>query len=133
MLIGSGIIESSMKFTRFRQFAASAALAVAVVFSLGMGMPAAAMSTTPMDGMTHEGTMVSNCTTLHHVAPGTVENIAADKLEEDDDEPSPKPLPYFVQFQKAIAEQPRVDPKDIVRSSSYRPPDIIRLTSNIRF
>lgn len=123
-----------MKFTRFRQFVSSTALAVSVVFSLGMGMPAAAMSTTPMDGMTHEGTIVTNCTNLHHVAPGTVKNISADKLEEDDDDqPSPKPLPYFVQFQKVAAEQPRVAPKDIVRSSSYRPPDIIRLTSNIRF
>jgi alpha/beta superfamily hydrolase len=121
-----------MKFARLKQYAVSTALTLSIIFSFGMGMPAAAFATTPMDGMAHENTAVINCINQHHVAPGPAEKTVIDNLD-DDDEPTPKPLPYFVQFQTAFVEQRQTTPEDIVRSSSYNPPDIIRLTSNIRF
>lgn len=122
-----------MKFARLKQFATSATLALSIVFSFGMGMPAAAMAATPMDGMAHENTNVINCINQHHTAPGAAEKTKVDQLENEDDEPAPKPLPYFVQFQTGFVEQHRTAPKDITLSPSYHPPDIIRLTSNIRF
>lgn len=51
---------SSMKFAHLKQFATSATLALSIVFSFGMGMPAAAMTATPMDGMAHENSNVIN-------------------------------------------------------------------------
>lgn len=122
-----------MKFARIKQFATSAALAFSIVFSFVMGIPAAAMAATPMDGMAHESTNVINCINQHHVAPGAAEKTAVDKLEDEDNEPTPKPLPDYIQFQTVFVEQPQTAPKDIVRSSSFHPPDIIRLTGNIRF
>lgn len=122
-----------MKFARLKQFATSAALALSVVFSFGIGMPAAAMAATPMDGMAHENTNLINCITQHQVAPGPAQKTVIDNQQDEDDEPTPKPLPYFVLFQTAFIELRQATPKDIVRSSSYYPPDIIRLTSNIRF
>ena len=123
---------SNMKFAHLKQFATSAALALSIVFSLGIGMPAAAMASTPMEGMVHENTNLISCITQHTIAPGPAQKTVLDNLDDEDDEPTPKPLPYFVQFQTAFIQQRQATPKDIVRSPSYHPPDIIRLTSNIR-
>lgn len=129
----SGMLNDSMKFAHLKQFATSAALILSIVFSFGMSMPAAAIATSPMDSMAHENTSVINCINQHYVAPGATEKTVIDQLEDEEDEPTPKSLPYFVQFQTEFVEQHQAVPKDIVRSPSYHPPDIIRLTSNIRF
>lgn len=120
-----------MKFARLKQYAMSTALALSIIFSFGMSMPSSAMAASSMDTMSHEGTTVSSCMSQHHVAPGAAKETTIDQRE--DDEPTPEPQPYFVQFQSGYVEQRQATPKDIVRSSSYNPPDIIRLTSNIRF
>lgn len=122
-----------MKLARIKQFATSVAIAVSTVFSLGMGMPVAAMPASPMEGMDHGSTSITNCIDQHHVAPGASQKVKADEPKDEDNEPTPQPLPYFMQFQKVYAQQQQVTPQDITRSSSYRPPDILRLTSNVRF
>ncbi len=120
-----------MKFARLKQYATSAALALSIVFSFGMGMPAAAMATTPMDGMAHENTSVLDCVNQHHVTTGTTQKTDIDQLE-DEDEPAPKPQPYYAQFQTGFVVRHQAAPADIIRSSSYHPPDIIILTAKLR-
>ena len=120
-----------MNFAHLKQYAASAALALSIVFSFGMGVPAAAMAATPMDGMAHENTSVIDCVNQHHVTPGTTEKTDIDQLD-DEDEPAPKPQPYYIQFQTGFNVQHQAAPTDIIRSSSYHPPDIIILTAKLR-
>lgn len=121
-----------MKLLRIKQFFNTIAVFAAIFMSFGVGTPVTAMSSTSMDGMPHEASInLQNCINQHHVVPGTATKIDTDEL--DDNDPQPQPLPYFTQFQSASFDTTQTPPKDITRSSSYRPPDLVRLTNNIRF
>ena len=121
-----------MLLPRFKQFLKTIVLAGAIALPFGVGMPVSAMSATPMEGMSHQATTnLENCLNQHHVTPGIGQKVAPDEQKNTD--PEPLPLPYFAQFQSDSIPKDQQPPIDIVRSSSFRPPDIIRLTNNIRF
>jgi hypothetical protein len=120
-----------MKLRSTRQFLNYLAVNAMVFLSLALGMPAMAMSPTSMTGMSHEtSSNLLQCTTQHQATPGTTLKIVTEDTKEDE---SPQPVPYFTQFQQSSIDTTQAPPTDIIESSSYRPPDIIRLTNNIRF
>lgn len=121
-----------MKIMRIKHLINTLAVSAAVFMSFGLGTPATAMSSSPMGGMPHEASInLQNCINQHHVVPGSTTKVDTNELEDDNEEP--QPLPYFVQFLPSTISKLQHPPKDIVLSSSYQPPDIVRLTGNIRF
>lgn len=122
-----------MIFARLKQFATSTTVVLSVIFSLGLGTPVAAMSAVPMAMSNHEHTTATNCIDLHHVAYGVSEKVSTNEFKQVEDDSTPYPLSYFLEFQQAPIEQQLLAPDDIARCASFVPPDIIRLTNNIRF
>lgn len=122
-----------MNFKCHKRFITNISFAISIILSLSVGLPAMALSNTSMDEMPHENISVIDCISQHHVSTGVAEKISSDKFEIEDDEIAPDLTPYFVQFQKPYVNEQQTKPKDIVISPSFNPPDIIRLTSNIRF
>ncbi len=121
-----------MKFTQLKQLLYTVATSLAVVLSVSVVSPLNASATTHMSTMPHEvSSSLLNCVNQHHVSSGVANEIATRNIEDTD--PIEREIPYFVQFQKLKPIYTKAAPKDIYHSSSFRPPDIVQLTSNIRF
>ncbi len=122
-----------MRIVNIRQFLKNVAVSAAILFSFTIGTPAAAaVSPMPMEGMPHDASpSLLNCISQHHVTPGS--KVKINTNEQKEDEPQPLPVPYFVQFRSSAIDTMQKLPTDIIRASSYQPPDIVRQTNNIRF
>lgn len=125
------VMNVIMRLVHIRQFMKNVAVSAAILFSFTLGTPAAAaVSPMPMEGMPHDASpSLLNCISQHHVVPGSNFKINTDKQEDDE----PQPLPYFMQFRSSVIDTTQKPPTDIVRASSYQPPDIVRQTNSIRF
>lgn len=122
-----------MRLAHIRQFLKNIAVSAVILFSFTIGTPAAAaVSPMPMEGMPHDASpSLLNCISQHHVTPGS--KVKIDLNEHKEDEPQPQPLPYFTQFASSRTDIIQAKPTDIMQSSSYKPPDIVRQTNSIRF
>lgn len=104
----------------------------ALLVAFGSGSAVSALNPAAMDGMISETSVGAGyCMDEHHVVAGAVEKIDIDELA--DDEPQPPQTSYFTQLIPSLIKTNSVKPVDIIARSSYQPPDIVRLTNNMRF
>lgn len=102
--------------------------AVSIITLVTSSSPTLAMSS--MDTMGHSNMDVVSCINLHQVAPPTATS-EVDQLENEDDDDAPQELPYYLNLSTNYA-QPNKQRADLISSSSFRPPDIVILTLNLR-
>lgn len=101
--------------------------AVFIIIFSAIGTPVSAMF--PMDSMNHSNMDIVSCTNQHQVATPT----ATKELEqlENEDDTTPQELPYNFNQTDNYSELKKRK-TILISSSSFRPPDIVILTSNLR-
>lgn len=109
-------------------------LSSAVAASLFVpGLTTSAISTSQsMEDMGHARTDLVDCLERHQTPTASIDKESKQRdSEEDDEEPTPPAVPYFVAFQKPIVE-PLKPVVNLLGSPSFIPPDIIILTTQLR-
>lgn len=109
-------------------------LTIAIVVAISIILPAVAGSPTfvmsSMDDMGHSNVDIVSCMNQHQVpTPPTAKEI--DQLKNEDDDGVPQELPYYLGLSTNYGE-PKKQKTNLIASSSFRPPDIVILTSNLR-
>ena len=103
-------------------------VAISIIIPAIAGSPTFAMSS--MDDMGHSSVDIVSCMNKHQVpTPPTAKEI--DQLKNDDDDGAPQELPYYLGLSTNYGE-PKKQKTNLIASSSFRPPDIVILTSNLR-
>ena len=104
------------------------AVAISIILPAVAGSPTFAMSS--MDDMGHSDVDIVSCMNQHQVPiPPTAKEI--DQLKNDDDDGAPQESPYYLGLSTNYGE-PKKQKTNLIASSSFRPPDIVILTSNLR-
>ncbi|MBL8122309.1 hypothetical protein JNM87_06200 [Candidatus Saccharibacteria bacterium] len=103
-------------------------VAISIILPAVAGSPTFAMSS--MDDMGHSNVDIVSCMNQHQVpTPPTAKEI--DQLKNEDDDGVPQELPYYLGLSTNYGE-PKKQKTNLIASSSFRPPDIVILTSNLR-
>lgn len=103
-------------------------VAISIILPAVAGSPTFAMSS--MDNMGHSNVDIVSCMNQHQVpTPPTAKEI--DQLKNEDDDGAPQELPYYL-GQSTNYGEPKKQRTNLIASSSFRPPDIVILTSNLR-
>lgn len=103
-------------------------VAISIILPAVAGSPTFAMSS--MDNMGHSDVDIVSCMNQHQVpTPPTAKEI--DQLKNEDDDGVPQELPYYLGLSTNYGE-PKKQKTNLIASSSFRPPDIVILTSNLR-
>lgn len=103
-------------------------VAISIILPAIAGSPTFAMSS--MDNMGHSDVDIVSCMNQHQVpTPPTAKEI--DQLKNEDDDGAPQELPYYL-GQSTNYGEPKKQRTNLIASSSFRPPDIVILTSNLR-
>ncbi len=103
-------------------------VAISIILPAVAGSPTFAMSS--MDNMGHSDVDIVSCMNQHQVpTPPTAKEI--DQLKNEDDDGAPQELPYYL-GQSTNYGEPKKQRTNLIASSSFRPPDIVILTSNLR-
>ena len=103
-------------------------VAISIIIPAVAGSPTFAMSS--MDDMGHSSVDIVSCLNQHQVpTPPTAKEI--DQLKNDDDDGAPQESPYYSGLSINYAE-PKKQKTNLIASSSFRPPDIVILTANLR-
>ena len=103
-------------------------VAISIILPAVAGSPTFAMSS--MDDMGHSDVDIVSCMNQHQVlTPPTAKEI--DQLKNEDDDGVPQELPYYLGLSTNYGE-PKKQKTNLIASSSFRPPDIVILTSNLR-
>lgn len=105
------------------------AVAVSLLVPGIAASPTFAMSSS-MDDMGHSTADIVSCMNQHQVPTATTTK-ELDQIDSEDENPLPPEAPYFNVSDLAYAE-PTKQKTDLIRSSSFRPPDIVILTANLR-
>jgi len=102
-------------------------VAISIIIPAIAGSPTFAMSS--MDNMGHSSVDIVDCMNQHQVpTPPTEKEI--DHLKNEDDGAYQEPS-YYSGLSTNYAE-PKKQKTNLITSSSFRPPDIVILTSNLR-
>ena len=109
-------------------------LILAIVVAISIILPAVAVSPTfamsSMGDMGHSNVDIVSCMNQHQApTPPTAKEI--DQLKNEDDDGVPQELPYYLGLSTNYGE-PKKQKTNLIASSSFRPPDIVILTSNLR-
>jgi hypothetical protein len=104
-------------------------VAISIIIPAIAGSPTFAMSS--MDDMGHSEVDIVSCMTQHQVPTATTINEELDQVDNEDDDPLPPENTYFNPSELRY-DQPAKQKTDLTRSSSFRPPDIVILTANLR-
>ena len=103
-------------------------VAISIILPAVAGSPTFAMSS--MNNMGHSDVDIVSCMNQHQVpTPPTAKEI--DQLKNDDDDGAPQEPPYYLGLSINYAE-PKKQKTNLIASSSFRPPDIVILTANLR-
>ena len=103
-------------------------VAISIILPAVAGSPTFAMSS--MDNMGHSDVDIVSCMNQHQVpTPPTAKEI--DQLKNEDDDGAPQELPYYL-GQSTNYGEPKKQRTNLIASSSFRPPDIVILTANLR-
>mgnify|MGYP005608526221 FL=1 len=103
-------------------------VAISIIIPAIAGSPTFAMSS--MDDMGHSEVDIVSCMTQHQApTPPTAKEI--DQLKNDDDDGAPQESPYYLGLSTNYGE-PKKQKTNRITSSSFRPPDIVILTENLR-
>lgn len=103
-------------------------VAISIILPAVAGSPTFAMSS--MDNMGHSDVDIVSCMNQHQVpTPPTAKEI--DQLKNEDDDGVPQELPYYLGLSTNYGE-PKKQKTNLIASSSFRPPDIVILTANLR-
>lgn len=103
-------------------------VAISIILLAVAGSPTFAMSS--MDDMGHSDVDIVSCMNQHQVpTPPTAKEI--DQLKNEDDDGVPQELPYYLGLSTNYGE-PKKQKTNLIASSSFRPPDIVILTENLR-
>ena len=103
-------------------------VAISIILPAVAGSPTFAMSS--MDNMGHSDVDIVSCMNQHQVpTPPTAKEI--DQLKNEDDDGAPQELPYYL-GQSTNYGEPKKQRTNLIASSSFRPPDIVILTENLR-
>lgn len=103
-------------------------VAISIILPAIAGSPTFAMSS--MDNMGHSDVDIVSCMNQHQVpTPPTAKEI--DQLKNEDDDGAPQELPYYL-GQSTNYGEPKKQRTNLIASSSFRPPDIVILTANLR-
>lgn len=109
-------------------------LILPIIVAISIIMPGFASSTTfamsPMDDMGHSTTDYVSCISEHQV-PVVPAAKELDQIKNEDDETTPPESPYFMGLSQQYAK-PNKQETNLITSSSFRPPDIVILTANLR-
>ncbi len=103
-------------------------VAISIIIPAVAGSPTFAMSS--MDDMGHSEVDIVSCITQHQVPTATAIK-ELDQVDNEDDDPIPPENTYFNPSELRY-DQPAKQKTDLIRSSSFRPPDIVILTANLR-
>lgn len=103
-------------------------VAISIIIPAIAGSPAFAMSS--MGDMGHSNVDIVSCMTQHQ-APTATTLKELDQVDNEDDDPIPPENTYFNPSELRY-DQPAKQKTDLIRSSSFRPPDIVILTANLR-
>lgn len=103
-------------------------VAISIIIPAIAGSPTFAMSS--MDDMGHSDVDIVSCMNQHQApTPPTAKEI--DQLKNKDDDGAPQESPYYLGLSTNYAE-PKKQKTNLIASSSFHPPDIVILTSNLR-
>lgn len=103
-------------------------VAISIIIPAIAGSPTFAMSS--MDDMGHSDVDIVSCMNQHQApTPPTAKEI--DQLKNDDDDGAPQESSYYLSISTDYAE-PKKQKTNRITSSSFRPPDIVILTENLR-
>lgn len=103
-------------------------VSISIIIPAIAGSPTFAMSS--MDDIGHSEVDLVSCMNQHQVpAPPKAKEL--DQLINEDDEGIPQELPYYLGLSTSYAE-PKKQKTNRIASSSFRPPDIVILTANLR-
>ena len=103
-------------------------VAISIIIPAIAGSPTFALSS--MGDMGHSNVDIVSCMNQHQVpTPPTAKEI--DQLKNEDDDGAPQELPYYL-GQSTNYGEPKKQRTNLIASSSFRPPDIVILTSNLR-
>jgi len=83
-----------------------------------------------MGDMDHPATDIVNCMNQHQ-APTISAIKELEQVDSEDDEPTPPEFSFFNAIDLRY-DKPTKQKTDLIRSSSFRPPDIVILTANLR-
>lgn len=104
------------------------AVAISILIPGIGGSPTFALSS--MEDMGHSTVDIVSCMTQHQVPTATpIKEL--DQVDNEDDNPIPPEITYFNPSELQY-DQPAKQKTDLIRSSSFRPPDIVILTANLR-
>ena len=103
-------------------------VAISIIIPAIAGSPTFAMSS--MDDMGHSNVDIVSCMNQHQVPTATAIK-ELDQVDNEDDDPIPPEITYFNPTELRY-DQPAKQKTDLIRSSSFRPPDIVILTANLR-
>ena len=103
-------------------------VAISIIIPAIAGSPTFAMSS--MDDMGHSNVDIVSCMTQHQVpTPPTAKEI--DQLKNKDDDGAPQESQYYLGLSTNYGE-PNKQETNLIASPSFRPPDIVILTLNLR-
>ena len=103
-------------------------VAISIIIPAVAGSPTFAMSS--MDDMGHSEVDIVSCMNQHQVPTATAIK-ELDQVDNEDDDPIPPEITYLNPTELRY-DQPAKQKTDLMRSSSFRPPDIVILTANLR-
>lgn len=103
-------------------------VAISIIIPAIAGSPT--FATSSMDDMGHSDVDIVSCMTQHQV-PTAAAIKELDQVDSEDDDPIPPEITYFNPSELRY-DQPTKQKTDLIRSSSFRPPDIVILTANLR-
>lgn len=113
----------------FKRVILSTAVTAGLLLSGGTALAAA--SPESMGNMGHANNDIASCIERHQVPSASTGKDSVQFEEKDNEDPEPQKAPYFVAFAQPISE-PEKPYIDIYKRSSFRPPDIIILTTKLR-
>ena len=103
-------------------------VAISIIIPAIAGSPTFAMSS--MDDMGHSNVDIVSCMNQHQVpTPPTAKEI--DQLKNKDDDGAPQESQYYLGLSTNYGE-PNKQETNLIASPSFRPPDIVILTLNLR-
>ena len=103
-------------------------VAISIIIPAIAGSPTFAMSS--MDDMGHSNVDIVSCMNQHQVpTPPTAKEI--DQLKNEDDDGAPQESQYYLGLSTNYGE-PNKQETILIASPSFRPPDIVILTLNLR-
>ena len=103
-------------------------VAISIIIPAIAGSPTFAMSS--MDDMSHSDVDIVSCMNQHQVpTPPTAKEV--DQFKNEDDDGAPQESPYYLGLSTNYGE-PNKQETNLIASPSFRPPDIVILTLNLR-